>query len=80
MDDMELLRERQLIVRYGFTAAWLRRARREGRGPKFLRLGRMIFYRRTDIEAYLAEHEVETNNVAACAPHGHSAHSKGWSQ
>jgi predicted DNA-binding transcriptional regulator AlpA len=64
MDDVELLRERQLIVRYGFTAAWLRRARREGRGPKFLRLGRMIFYRRAHVEGYLAAHEVETNGPA----------------
>lgn len=60
MSEGELLRERQVRQQYNLGIPWLRRARREGRGPKFLRLRRMIFYRRRDIEAYLMAHEVQT--------------------
>jgi predicted DNA-binding transcriptional regulator AlpA len=39
---------------YGFTKPWLRKRRRLGDGPPFLKLGRrMVRYRREDIEEYL---------------------------
>lgn len=60
MADHELLREKDVALRYGFTLSWLRRTRRERRGPTFIRLGRIIFYRVTDIEDFLTIHEVET--------------------
>lgn len=54
----EMLKERDIEVQYGLTRPWLRRARRESRGPTFLRIGRMVRYRRADIEEFLARHTV----------------------
>jgi len=65
MQDAELLRERQVTQRFGLTGPWLRRSRREGRGPRFIRLGRMVFYRVSDIAGYLAANEIETNDGLA---------------
>ena len=59
MQYQELLMEQQVFNLYGFTLAWLRRTRREGRGPRFLKLGKMVRYRRSDVEAYLKAHTVE---------------------
>ncbi len=59
MLDPELLTENQLWSRYGLSVSWQRRTRREGRGPRFLKLGKMVRYRRCDIEAYLAANTVE---------------------
>ena len=57
----ELLTERQVEDRYDLSIAWLRRARRERRGPVFLKIGRMVRYRKADIEAYLASRVVGTH-------------------
>jgi predicted DNA-binding transcriptional regulator AlpA len=59
MADRELLTETQVWSRYGLSIPWQRRTRREGRGPRFLKLGKMVRYRRCDIEAYLAANTVE---------------------
>jgi predicted DNA-binding transcriptional regulator AlpA len=59
MLDVELLTENQVWNRYGLSISWQRRTRRERRGPRFLKLGKMVRYRRCDIEAYLAAHIVE---------------------
>jgi predicted DNA-binding transcriptional regulator AlpA len=58
--DTELISEREVTGRYRLTIPWLRRARREGRGPKYVKLARMVRYRPKDIDAYLASHTVET--------------------
>ena len=60
MSAPEILNERQVQEVYGFTVAYLRRARRERRGPRFLKVGKLVRYRRSDIEAYLTAHAVET--------------------
>ncbi len=60
MNAPEILNERQVQDVYGFTIAYLRRARRERRGPRFLKVGKLVRYRRSDIEAYLSAHAVET--------------------
>jgi predicted DNA-binding transcriptional regulator AlpA len=59
MYDPELLNERQVWSCYGLSIPWQRRTRREGRGPRFLKLGRMVRYRRRDIEEYLSASTVE---------------------
>jgi len=38
----EVLNERQVEEIYGFTIPYLRRARRERRGPRFLKLGKLV--------------------------------------
>ena len=57
----ELLTEAEVQTRYGFTRAWLRRCRRERRGIPFLKVSRMIRYRRADIEVFLDTCRVRTN-------------------
>jgi predicted DNA-binding transcriptional regulator AlpA len=58
----EILNERQVQEVFGFTIPYLRRARRERRGPRFLKLGKLVRYRRSDVEAYLAAGAVETTD------------------
>ena len=63
MQDKELLTEHQVWNRYGLSVSWQRRTRRERRGPKFLKLGKMVRYRISDVEAYLLAHEIESNGT-----------------
>jgi predicted DNA-binding transcriptional regulator AlpA len=72
-DEMatEILNEREVHGDYGLTVPYLRRARRERRGPRFLKVGKLVRYRRIDVEAYLAAHAVETRDPEK--PRGGSA-------
>ena len=64
--DKKLLTDRDVFEDYGLSLPWLRRARRERRGPPFLRIGhRMIRYRAVDLEAFLARQVVEPLDVRA---------------
>ncbi len=65
MNAPEILSERQVQEIYGFTVPYLRRCRRERRGPRFLKIGKIVRYRRSDIESFLATHAVETSGKAA---------------
>jgi predicted DNA-binding transcriptional regulator AlpA len=60
MDILEILNERQVEQTYGFSVPYLRRARRERRGPRFLKIGKLVRYRKADIESFLTAHAVET--------------------
>jgi predicted DNA-binding transcriptional regulator AlpA len=59
----EILNERQVQETYGFSIPYLRRTRRERRGPRYLKVGKLVRYRKADIEAYLAAHAVETRDL-----------------
>ena len=59
----EILDERQVSRRYGLSKPWLRKARRERRGPPFLKIGKMVRYRRQAVEAFLAAHTVNTDDT-----------------
>jgi predicted DNA-binding transcriptional regulator AlpA len=63
MANREILNEREVWQEYGFTIPYLRRARRERRGPRFLKVGKLVRYRRSDIETYLTAHAVETRDL-----------------
>jgi predicted DNA-binding transcriptional regulator AlpA len=39
---------------------WLKQARRKGTGPAYIRIGKVIRYRREDLDAWLKTHRVET--------------------
>jgi predicted DNA-binding transcriptional regulator AlpA len=67
MNAQEVMSERQVSETYGFTVPYLRRARREKRGPRFLKLGKLVRYRRADVEAFLTAHEVETQPLRGAA-------------
>ena len=47
---------------YGWAPSTLRRWRSEGVGPKFIRDGRMVFYRVGDIESYISSRAVRTRD------------------
>ena len=67
MNTPEILSERQVQEIYGFTIPYLRRARRERRGPRFLKIGKLVRYKRSDIETYLTAHAVETADKPAAS-------------
>ena len=48
--------------RTGLSASTLRKLRLTGRGPKFLKLGRSVRYRETDIEAWLEARAVQSTS------------------
>jgi hypothetical protein len=49
----------------GLSVWWLKMARRHKRGPAFLRIGRTIRYRVTDLDRWLAAHVIQTNDSRA---------------
>lgn len=48
----------------GYSRSYLRQARMRGRGPAYIRVGRSIRYRVSDLYAWVAEHRVETHSAA----------------
>jgi hypothetical protein len=59
-----VLRESAAARTLGVSKAALRRWRREGRGPTFVRLERAIGYRLSDLETFLTENTVRTQRRA----------------
>lgn len=51
--EMRVLREWEAARQMGISTASLRRWRREGRGPKYIRMERCVGYLASDLEAYL---------------------------
>lgn len=51
--ERDLLDEPTLASRLGISRATLQSWRYAGRGPRFIKLGRMVRYRAGDVEAYL---------------------------
>jgi predicted DNA-binding transcriptional regulator AlpA len=49
----ELIDEAALAVRLGVSRSTLQSWRYAGRGPRFIKLGRMVRYRTADIDAFL---------------------------
>ena len=49
-----LITEKQFAEMLKRSVATIRRDRRAGRGPKFIRIGRQIRYRLEDVQAYIA--------------------------
>jgi hypothetical protein len=57
--DTALLRESDVTQQYRLSGAWLRKRRKLILGPAFIRVGRMIFYRREDLNAFVKAHRIE---------------------
>ena len=49
----ELIDEVTLAARLGVSRSTLQSWRYAGRGPRFIKLGRMVRYRNSDVDAYL---------------------------
>jgi predicted DNA-binding transcriptional regulator AlpA len=56
----ELVSEERFAKDLNKHIATVRRWRREGKGPKFLRLGNSVYHRSSDIETWLCSCEVST--------------------
>ena len=54
--DPAFLFESEVARRWRISARTLQRWRRTGEGPQFLRLGRRVAYRLSDIESFEAAH------------------------
>ncbi|MDX6081142.1 helix-turn-helix domain-containing protein [Xanthomonas campestris pv. incanae] len=51
----------------GLTASTLEKMRHEGRGPRYVKIGGRVFYRQSDLDAYLEASVVETTESRARA-------------
>ena len=69
---MQILNETEVSEMLRCTKAALRRWRREGRGPRFIRVGRLIRYRLADVEEFL-----ESNASSSRAASNASGQSQG---
>ena len=72
MNSLKLMTEREVYEVYGLSIPWQRRRRVERRGPRFIKLGRLVRYRRADLEAFFTSQTIETSNqseeTCQCAP------------
>lgn len=64
----ELLTSKATAQLLGYAPGTLENLRAQGRGPKWMRInGRSIRYRRSDIDAWLADQEHSSPSVGATA-------------
>jgi len=56
----KLLTEVELAKLWGVTTSFLQKMRHEGRGPRFIRIGRLVRYRLSDVVRYVEENSVAT--------------------
>jgi excisionase family DNA binding protein len=54
----EFVSTKQLAAQLGLTEVTLCQWRHRGQGPAFIRMGRTVRYRRTDVESWLAARTV----------------------
>lgn len=57
MESKILIRERDAAHLLDMSVAALRKWRREGRGPRYFKVGKLVRYRAGDIESFIAKHE-----------------------
>ncbi len=56
-----LLNEKQVAQLLCCTTSALRRWRREGRGPRFVKIGRLVRYRQEDVEDFVNQNTVQAH-------------------
>lgn len=56
------MKVREAATYLGLSESTLNSMRCEGRGPRYVRLGNRVFYRRADLDAYLKTCTVETTD------------------
>ena len=56
--DTQILTESGTAERLGISISGLRKWRRDGSGPRYIRLGRLIRYLGTDVQEWLRAHTV----------------------
>ena len=53
----KLLTEQQVEMLTGLSKRWLQKMRYQGNGIRYLKIGKAVRYRATDVEAFLHAHE-----------------------
>ena len=66
-DPDALLSEAQTCALTGLAERTLQRKRLDGTGPRFVRLGRRILYRRNDVLAWIAANTHDSTSAATVA-------------
>ncbi len=64
----KLLSESEVEKEYGLTRAWLRSKRFSREGPPFLKIGKMVRYRREDIESFLSDGLIQPRHRKPVGP------------
>jgi predicted DNA-binding transcriptional regulator AlpA len=59
---MELIKTPQAAERLNVSASFLQKLRCTGEGPQFVRLGRSVFYRPPDLDAWIASRVVTSTS------------------
>lgn len=57
MDANKLLNQAEVAEFLGLSKAWLERARWAGDGPRYIKFGRAVRYKISDLEKYLSDRE-----------------------
>ena len=52
---MSTLKVREAAIRLGLSASTLNKWRTQGRGPRFVKLGRSVCYRMADLDAWMSD-------------------------
>ncbi len=60
--DEKLLNEKEAAIVLSCSCAWLRQGRMRGDGPKFVKLGRNVRYRMSDLNLWI-ENNLRTNTL-----------------
>jgi hypothetical protein len=71
--DKEWLKEDGVWSCFGLSKPWLRKSRQTGDGPPFYRVGRMIYYRRSELEAFMKSRRVDRCALLAQSVEAHDA-------
>ena len=61
MADLRTYSTAEISAMYGLGESYLRKLRQLSKGPKYLKLGRMVRYRKEDVEDWLKMAMVEVN-------------------
>jgi predicted DNA-binding transcriptional regulator AlpA len=59
-DHRRLLSRLDVEIRYGITKRFLEAAACRGDGPRYVRVGRLVRYRASDIDAWIEAHASDT--------------------
>lgn len=66
--DETLFTERTIAAVTGLTDAWCQRSRWAGQGPPFVRIGRNVRYRKSDVVAWIESQQWVPTKAAELAP------------
>lgn len=62
MNIHNLITERELAEKLGFSSRSILRLRSKRKGPSFIKIGRKYFYDESEVSKWLTQHQVEINN------------------